>query len=545
MSADLDKFQPENPDDDFQTNSKQTEDQSLGTANRFGVKRAMLTAVHVGNFKSYGMIDDLPYTVSLAPLTLLYGPNSAGKSTLLQALLALKQSLEAGRQKSSESPLLLAGPLVNLGSFRDVIYNHDIDGQTLWIGVDYDLLTGFDVIVSGAAVYGFQADHTSIPRVAYCELRDGDRTVLLRRPSLSLGSQFEDEEVLEPIEENLQEYLDIVNEECTAKFPLTESSGSIEGAAHSTVPEHFIPLVRINGLQVGGIAGFRLPSGSIVHLIRGHIGGPEPKPEDLDWIRSTTAWRTAQASEIVANSWNNATVSALSAVRHLGPSRVIPPDIPVPLGGRVEGVGPNGEQLADFLASDEGQGVCKTSNDALERLRIPYQITLTSYSPSVETAFYRHAGYGSLALRDLQGNDLKVADVGFGIVHALPIVVECCRSEPGIVLIQQPETHLHPALQTDMGELFLEAALRRPMESGRHQFIIETHSENILLRMQEAVINRRIDPDHVGVIFIGKNDHDELEILDQEWRRDGDLDPGLPFSFYDSRRDALNGPEGR
>ncbi|WP_322752133.1 AAA family ATPase [Frankia sp. Cas3] len=534
MSVDPGNFQSENLP--LETN--------LGSASRFGVKRAVLTAVHIGNFKSYGMIDDLPYTVSLAPLTLLYGANSAGKSTLLQALLALKQSLETEPQKSSENPLLLTGPLVKLGSFRDAIYNHDIDGRTLWIGVDYDLLTGSDVIVSGAAVYGFQADHTSVPRVAYCELRDGDRTVLLRRPSLSLGSQFENEEILEPIEENLQEYLDIVNEECAAKFSLTEGNGSTEKITHSTIPEHFIPLVRINGLQVGGIAGFRLPSGSIVHLTRGHIGGPEPKPEDLNWLRSTAAWRTAQASEIVANSWNNATVSALNAVRHLGPSRIAPPDIPVPLGGHVEGVGSSGERLAEFLASDEGQGIRNASNDALERLGIPYQITLTSYSPSVETEFYRHAGYGSLALRDQRGNDLNVADVGFGIVHALPIVVECCRSEPGIVLIQQPETHLHPALQTDMGELFLEAALRRPTESSRHQIIIETHSENILLRLQEAVINKRIEPDHVGVVFIDRNEYGELEIFDQEWRRDGNLDPGLPLSFYDSRRDALDGPEG-
>ncbi len=490
------------------------------------------------------MLDDLPYTVSLAPLTLLYGANSAGKSTLLQALLTLRQSFETERRKSSESPLLLTGPLVNLGSFKDVINNHNIGGRILWIGVEYDLLTGSDVIVSGAAVYGFQADHTLVPRVVHCELRDGDRTVLLRKPSLSLGSHFEDDEILEPIKENLQVYLDIVNEESAKNFSPTDGGDYSEENDHSTIPEHFIPLVRINGLHVGGIAGFRLPSGSVVHLTRGHIGGPEPEAEDLGWLRSTAAWRAAQVSEMIADSWNNATISALSAVRHLGPSRIASSEIPVPLGGHVEGVGSSGERLADFLASDEGHGVRKASNKVLKRLGIPYQITMTSYSPSVETEFYRHAGYGSLTLRDPRGNDLKVADVGFGIVHALPIVVECCRSEPGIVLIQQPETHLHPALQTDIGELFLETALLRPVESGRHQIIIETHSENILLRLQEAVINRRVEPGHVGVIFIDKNDDGELEILDQEWRRNGNLDPGLPLSFYDSRRDALDGPEG-
>jgi hypothetical protein len=83
----------------------------------------MLRSIHLRNFKRYG---EEGARFTLAPVTLLLGPNSAGKSTLLQALLLLKQSWES--DSASLTSLLhldLQGPLVDLGHSRNVVHRHD------------------------------------------------------------------------------------------------------------------------------------------------------------------------------------------------------------------------------------------------------------------------------------------------------------------------------------------------------------------------------------------------------------------------------------
>ncbi len=71
----------------------------------------MFTNIRLGNFKSYADSGDIP----LRPLTILVGPNNAGKSTLLQALLLLKQTLE---DKASREALITSGPLIQMGIFN-------------------------------------------------------------------------------------------------------------------------------------------------------------------------------------------------------------------------------------------------------------------------------------------------------------------------------------------------------------------------------------------------------------------------------------------
>jgi predicted ATPase len=89
----------------------------------------MIRALFISNFKPF---DDRLHQIPLAPLTLIYGPNSAGKSSILQALLLMKQSLE---MEGAFPPLLrMNGPFVRLvpvrkcgsGGKGDVLWNHDL-----------------------------------------------------------------------------------------------------------------------------------------------------------------------------------------------------------------------------------------------------------------------------------------------------------------------------------------------------------------------------------------------------------------------------------
>lgn len=81
----------------------------------------MLHELTLANFKAFGERAVIP----LAPITLIFGENSSGKSTILQSLALMKQSFEQG----SEELFLLFKPrqhIVNLGSYREAVYGHDI-----------------------------------------------------------------------------------------------------------------------------------------------------------------------------------------------------------------------------------------------------------------------------------------------------------------------------------------------------------------------------------------------------------------------------------
>ena len=79
----------------------------------------MLKGLVLENFKAIGERQVVP----LAPITLIFGPNSAGKSSLIQSLLLLKQTLIEGLDQ--ESPLLMQGRLVDVGSFGQMVFRHD------------------------------------------------------------------------------------------------------------------------------------------------------------------------------------------------------------------------------------------------------------------------------------------------------------------------------------------------------------------------------------------------------------------------------------
>ncbi|MDW8300626.1 MAG: AAA family ATPase, partial [Anaerolineae bacterium] len=91
----------------------------------------MLTALRFENFKSWRVLD-----IALAPITLLFGTNSSGKSSVLQALLLLKQTLLSYDQAQA---INLGGghtDYVDFGSYADLIYGHD-ESQLLALSITF------------------------------------------------------------------------------------------------------------------------------------------------------------------------------------------------------------------------------------------------------------------------------------------------------------------------------------------------------------------------------------------------------------------------
>ena len=134
---------------------------------------------------------------------------------------------------------------------------------------------------------------------------------------------------------------------------------------------------------------------------------------------------------------------------------------------------------------------------------------------------------------------VRVPDAGVGISQILPVVVAAldpCR--PGVTAIEQPELHLHPRIQVELGDLFASQAAK----GGT--FLIETHSEHLLLRFMKRMRqtydgtlgngNPRVRPEDIAVYFV-EIDPDGTETLIREMplNQRGELVKAWPGGFFE------------
>ena len=132
-------------------------------------------------------------------------------------------------------------------------------------------------------------------------------------------------------------------------------------------------------------------------------------------------------------------------------------------------VGSQGENVMSIIHQSSPEKL-KELNQWFELLGIPY---------GIKKKFNKQFNISQLILTDNQGMSVSLADVGYGISQVLPIVITSVLSKNTIITIEQPELHLHPKLQANLADLFIESASTR-----NNNFILETHSEHIILRLK-------------------------------------------------------------
>ena len=155
-----------------------------------------------------------------------------------------------------------------------------------------------------------------------------------------------------------------------------------------------------------------------------------------------------------------------------------------------------------------------------------------------------------VVLRDLEkGILVTLGDVGVGISQMIPVVVAALRTQDGVVVIEQPELHVHPAIQMGMGDLFIRAAASDPDSlSACKTVIIETHSEHIMLRVLRR-IREQIDgelppgviglkPDDLSVVYVESN-LEGVRFRPLRVDEEGEFRDQWPHGFFEERGEEL------
>jgi hypothetical protein len=192
------------------------------------------------------------------------------------------------------------------------------------------------------------------------------------------------------------------------------------------------------------------------------------------------------------------------------------------------------EMMSEHLFIERGYRVAADyrlliSGDQFDRLEGGAESNLTRGDYAVITRLF---------LMDSQGREFSFPEVGSGLGYVLPVLVSVC-DQSSISVIQQPELHLHPALQAALGDVFIEAC-----NHGK-QVIVETHSEHVLLRVLKRIRQSAsgkgiaeglsINPDDVSVLYFDPSPDGTTKVKRLRISPDGDFLDRWPRGFFGER----------
>ncbi len=251
--------------------------------------------------------------------------------------------------------------------------------------------------------------------------------------------------------------------------------------------------------------------------------------------------KTRRQIERVYRTLRNAELQLRSTLRHfdtLSPFRDQPQRTYLHTGETPREIGRTGSSAVTLLANDTARrgsariGIEDHVSDWLRINEIAKEIKVKSLTT-------RHF---EICIVDFKGKEHNICDVGFGCSQVLPVLVgglnlflssEYSRNSP-IFVVQEPEIHLHPNAQASLGSFFAGLA------KHRGQQFIETHSDNLVLRLARHVAMKELKPEDVKIFFV-KDEKGEKTVTDIYLSPSGTFEPEWPGGFFPQRQfESLN-----
>ena len=220
--------------------------------------------------------------------------------------------------------------------------------------------------------------------------------------------------------------------------------------------------------------------------------------QEFAQLKLTHEHVVALTPELIPGDYEN----HLRAFNYLGPLRSAPERLYrlSPRADSSSGItGIQGEFSVNVLYTDDG--IRKSVNDWFEQFDIPYGLDVIRLGEASLAGEYI-----TIALTDKRTNtQVTLADVGYGINQILPVIIEGSASQEGSILcVEQPEIHLHPRLQANIADLMIDTIADE--QNKRKQWIVETHSELLILRLQRRIREGKIKPEDISVLYVDPND---------------------------------------
>ncbi len=409
----------------------------------------MLTNLRIRNFKSWRDTGE----IRLAPITVVFGSNSAGKSSLIQFLLMLKQTIESPDRRRVVHPGDEHTP-VDLGTFRDLVFAHD-ENNRISFKIEWALPN--PLIFSDAKAD--ESYHVSDIRF-----------------QASVG---EDQKTSQVFVDSMEYHLDPRDDD-PLRVGMVPSKPGVSTTYKLTT--HGYKLVR-------------------------SMGRPwQPPPPVRFYGFPDEVFSYYQNADFLAG-LTLALEKQFRGLQYLGPLRNRAKRAYTWAGELPEHVGWYGERAVEALLAARDRKInpgYRKPARKLPQLVAAWlkQMDLLASFEARSIAEHRKE-YEVIVRTKGSQEEVNLTDVGFGISQVLPVVVSCFYAAPNsTILMEQPELHLHPAVQSELADLFIEAIhARENGQDRRMQFIIESHSEHFLHRLQRRIAEEHLRQDEVALYF--------------------------------------------
>ena len=560
-----------------------------------------ITAITIENFK--GIRE--PVRVELKPITLLFGPNSAGKSTIVQALHYAREIFE--RQNLNPDRTLLGGNAIDLGGFESLVHLHDLK---LPVTLRFDLdLTDEDLPIHDESQ--FIEDHDTPGSVGLnmskvpAQIKTMEVEIIVRwseqlaKPFIELYRVHTNSHYLLAVRASADEkslrfdinpYNPIFLPEDVTPQEAEEALFQIY-EADDDGPQFKVGVLcwawneLTEGFDGSGLYSFDIAGGMESALPEEHttiafnfperdfpIRDPKDEGEKLRVAEEKKAFAdfTHNLGLLLSSLMAGPCASVRDGLKnfcYLGPLREVPTRGHKPVSSPEGSRWANGLAAYDTLFFSDDTFIDKV-NEWLtqeERLASGYSVEVKKYreletdnplmlamlqgrildeETDLRNSLLSLPVLRRLLLRD-EARDIELApqDIGVGISQVLPVVVAALHQKTGIVAIEQPELHIHPAFQVALGDLFIEQVRQRPDLI----FILETHSEHLMLRFlrriretgeNQAPDNRTLTPAELSIYFIEQGEAG-ISCLSIRVDEEGDFIDRWPHGFFAERAGEL------
>lgn len=384
----------------------------------------MLESLSIRNFKSWRRLDDLRF----GSVTGLFGANSSGKTSILQSLLMLRQTVESP-DRQQVLHFGNSSSLVDLGSFQDVVFGHDTEHP-----LEIDLAWRTEKALTA---------------------RESGSEVLASR-SLKFSTEIAVD---------------------------TAGALAVPGFVYRLGEAEFSVRSKDNKYSK-----YDLMTADPVHLKRTQ-GRAWPLPRPYKFYGFPDQVRQYYQDPSILSDLELSLEQELSNIQYLGPLRDYPERQYQWSGAQPSDMGKRGGSVVEAFVAFQQRGLDVSPGYKRHRLGLDEIVAVWLKKLGLIHSFeIRPIAEGSniyqiLVKRTRYSPEVLITDVGFGVSQVLPVITLCYYAPRGsVVVLEQPEIHLHPAVQAGLADVFLHAAKTQGI-----QVLVESHSEHLLRRLQRRV----------------------------------------------------------
>ena len=471
--------------------------------------------------------------IRLKPITILVGKNSCGKSSLLRFPAVLSQTTISSDRTQ---PISLNGDFLDYGNFEDVV--HDKSGSLFSFSLSYEFdISGNTRFSSRMGRMMQTSDKTAVEKVTVAvQVRRIRRSLKVERFQTFIGDRLLSELSWDKERWNYRLKLFLIYEE-----------GNLKDISETVILEqsgvsflNFFPEYEGSDLVTSIVSSnnLKLQFDDITKLMklafRNRYGTNTDTALSGDELKFLQIYRAQDYSgDIISLFYDLFLMEFRNKVAYIGPFRKNPERIYRFSETARNNVGPKGENIGDFIFK-------------------AYQEKESGIYNDITAWLYKYYGY-HLDIHDIGNNYFQlvlnndhissnIIDVGYGISQVLPIICELSlisragkkkRLSPinDILLIEQPELHLHPAAQANLAELFTMCVTSN--EYAR--IVIETHSEHLISKLQVMIADKecKLTNDMVQILYVDQNDEKEAFIEEMVIKENGKFAKEWPTGFFD------------